>query len=429
MIDVIIIFERQPTGDTEQLYPFSLLHPSFELRLGAFKQYEKIAHAFPSSSIHFTSNRIDILSSFHARYGYVDQGLIQGHVLVLFGDILYSSQTLRTLVHEIKHGLAQGLQAFRLIAQTNNEPLGYFLHNPAPTTTNRILDRCIWEVQQSLPCNASYPRLNNLWDIFPHISTMIADDRNQYEHFHIEDNPNHLLKLISRHVHVIEPDNVFIAPTATIAPMTVLDAKEGAIIIDDGATIMPMTSIIGPCYIGKNSIVRAGSTLYHDTVIGERCKVGGEIENAIMQGYANKQHYGFMGHSFLGEWVNLGAGTTTSDLKNNYGDIRIKFAGREVNSGRMFLGLLCGDHSKAAINTTFSTGTVVGISSNIFGFDYPERFVQSFSWGGHKDSTIFDITQAIAIAQRVMARRNKQLLPEEEALLRKEFASVISQSD
>ena len=426
MIDHILLCERQQQRDTEQLYPFSLLHPAWELRIGAHKQYEKIARLFPQTTLHYTSHRHDVLASFYARYSYTPSHHITGSVLVLFADILCTATSLRSLIQEIKHGIAQEKYAFRLISATNKQPLGYYLHGVTRLSYDAILTKCIWDIHDSISCSGDYPHLQHLWDIFPHISSSIADDCLLYSDYVAPNHAQRIDILRQQNSHLVAPENIYIVPTATIASMTVLDASDGAIIIDDGATIMPMTSIIGPCYIGKNSIVRAGSTLYHDTVIGERCKIGGEIENSIVQGYSNKQHYGFMGHSFLGEWVNLGAGTTTSDLKNNYGDIRITFPEREINSGRMFLGLLCGDHSKAAINTSFSTGTVVGISSNIFGGEYPERFVQSFSWGGKKDSTVFDITQAIGIAQRVMARRQKILLPEEESLLRKEFAEVMN---
>ncbi len=179
--------------------------------------------------------------------------------------------------------------------------------------------------------------------------------------------------------------------------------------------------LVGPCFIGDNSIIKIGAKIYEKTAIGEWCKVGGEVENSIIHAYANKQHDGFLGHSYLGEWVNLGADTNTSDLKNTYGKISAILRNKEVNSERMFLGLMAGDHTKSGINTMFTTGTVAGVSSNVIGAGYPPRSIPSFSFGGFKDSPVYDFQKAIDVAKTVMLRRQKELLPEEEALLKMEF--------
>jgi UDP-N-acetylglucosamine diphosphorylase/glucosamine-1-phosphate N-acetyltransferase len=151
------------------------------------------------------------------------------------------------------------------------------------------------------------------------------------------------------------------------------------------------------------------------------CKVGGEVEGSIFQGYSNKQHDGFLGHSYICEWVNLGADTNNSDLKNNYGNVKVYVDGKIVDTGHQFVGLFMGDHSKAGINTMFNTGTVVGVSSNVFGAGFPPKFIPSFSWGGADKMIEYDIEKAVETAKAVMKRRDIKMTKEYETLLRKIF--------
>jgi UDP-N-acetylglucosamine diphosphorylase/glucosamine-1-phosphate N-acetyltransferase len=146
--------------------------------------------------------------------------------------------------------------------------------------------------------------------------------------------------------------------------------------------------------------------------------VGGEIENSIMLGYSNKQHDGFLGHSYLGRWVNLGADTNTSDLKNNYGTIRVTLNGEEVNTGRMFLGSLIGDHSKTGINTMLNTGSIIGVAANIFGGGFPPKSIPSFSWGGSDGFETFRLDRALELARTVMGRRKVEFTDADARLLR-----------
>lgn len=219
-------------------------------------------------------------------------------------------------------------------------------------------------------------------------------------------------------VSLAKPANVHIHPTASIGLGTVLDATDGPIVIGEGARIFPNCTIMGPCVIGKNSVVKIGAKIYEGTTIGPTCKVGGEIENSIVLGYSNKQHDGYLGHSYLGQWVNLGADTNTSDLKNDYSNVKVFPENEEIDTGSLFVGLLMGDHSKSAINTQFNTGTVVGVSSNIFDAGFPPKWIPSFSWGGANELVSYRADKAIAVARIVLERRKMELLPSEEELLR-----------
>jgi UDP-N-acetylglucosamine diphosphorylase/glucosamine-1-phosphate N-acetyltransferase len=151
------------------------------------------------------------------------------------------------------------------------------------------------------------------------------------------------------------------------------------------------------------------------------CKVGGEVEGSIIHSFSNKQHDGFLGHAYLGMWVNLGADTNNSDLKNNYGNVKVYVNGAMVDSGSMFVGLTMGDHAKSGINTMFNTGTVVGVSSNVFGSDFPKKYVPSFAWGGADGMTVYDVDRSIEVARRVMARRKVAMTEEDAQLLREVF--------
>ena len=207
-------------------------------------------------------------------------------------------------------------------------------------------------------------------------------------------------------VHILVPENVAIAKGATIQPGVVINAENGPVWIDEGATIMANSVLVGPLYIGKKSTIKIAAKIYENTSIGPVCKVGGEVEGCIIHGYSNKQHDGFLGHAYLAEWVNLGADTNNSDLKNNYGSVTVNINGHPVNTGERFVGLIMGDHSKCAINTMFNTGTVVGACCNIFGAGMPPKFVPSFSWGGAEELVAYKFEKAMAVAKIVMERRN-----------------------
>lgn len=223
-------------------------------------------------------------------------------------------------------------------------------------------------------------------------------------------------------VHFLSPAEIMIEDGAVVKPGCVLDAEEGPIRIARGCTIFPNSTIIGPVSVGEGSVIKAGALIAGNTSIGPLCKVGGEVEATIFQGYANKQHGGFLGHSYIGAWVNLGADTNTSNLKNNYGPVRVTVGAEQIDTGLQFVGLIMGDHSKSAINSMFNTGTVVGVSSNIFGNGFPPKYVPSFSWGAAGETfTTFNADKAIDVARRVMLRRNIQLTAQEELLFRTIF--------
>ena len=221
---------------------------------------------------------------------------------------------------------------------------------------------------------------------------------------------------VSKGVYLVAEENIYISKTAQVKPGVVIDASDGPVWIDEGVKIMPNATLQGPIYIGKNSLVKIGAKLYENTTIGPVCKVGGEIEGSIIQGYSNKQHDGFLGHAYLGSWINIGADTNNSDLKNNYGKIQVFLNGNLMNTGKQFLGLIMGDHSKTAINTMFNTGTIVGVNCNVFGTGMPPKFIPSFSWGGAEKLVEYRLDKSMEVAKLVMSRRKVSFTDKEEKL-------------
>lgn len=221
--------------------------------------------------------------------------------------------------------------------------------------------------------------------------------------------------------YLLNPSQIYIGKGSKIKPCVVLDAESGPIYIGENVKIFPNAVVEGPAYIGDGTSLKINAKIYENTSIGPVCKVGGEVEGSILHGYSNKQHDGFLGHAYIGEWCNLGAGTSNSDLKNNYGNVKVWVDGKFIDSGSMFVGLTMGDHSKAGVNTMFNTGTVVGVSSNVFGAGFPPKFIPSFSWGGAAGLTTYKLDKGLEVAERVMARRKIKLGAREEKLFRTIF--------
>ena len=200
----------------------------------------------------------------------------------------------------------------------------------------------------------------------------------------------------------IAPHNIFIEKGASVECAT-LNAQGGKIYIGKDSEIMEGALIRGPFALSEHSCVKMGAKIYEGTTIGPYSKVGGEVQNSVILGYSNKGHDGYLGNSVIGEWCNLGADTNNSNLKNDYSEVKVwnYTTQRFKKTGLQFCGLIMGDHSKSAINTMFNTGTVVGVSANVFGAGFPRNFIPSFSWGGAHGLDVYTLSKSIATAQRV----------------------------
>ncbi len=205
-----------------------------------------------------------------------------------------------------------------------------------------------------------------------------------------------------------------------VVEFAILNSQAGPIYIGKGAEVMEGSKVRGPFALCDHATLKMDAKVYGPTTIGPHCKVGGEVNNSVILGYSNKAHDGFLGNSVIGEWCNLGADTNTSNLKNNYEEVKLWSYTDDsfVPTGLQFCGTIMGDHSKCGINTMLNTGTVVGVNANIYGAGYQRNFVPSFSWGGTSGYVDFDLAKAVKIAEAVYARRGKEFDATEKAILK-----------
>lgn len=243
-------------------------------------------------------------------------------------------------------------------------------------------------------------RIENTWDIFAKNDAAIREDFELLTE-------DRFSQPIPKSVNVIAPENIFIEEGAKLEFVT-LNASTGPIYIGKNAEIMEGSVIRGPFALCEEAQVKLATKVYGATTVGPHCRIGGEVNNSVLFGYSNKGHDGFLGNSVLGEWCNIGADSNNSNLKNNYEEVRLWSYETEgfAPTGLQFCGLMMGDHSKCGINTMFNTGTVVGVSTNIFGSGFPRNFVPSFSWGGASGFTTYITKKAFETAKIVMSRRH-----------------------
>ena len=212
--------------------------------------------------------------------------------------------------------------------------------------------------------------------------------------------------------------DIFIEKGAKVS-CSILNSESGPIYIGKNAEVMEGSIIRGPFAMGESAVLKMGAKIYGATTLGPYCKVGGEVNNSVLFGYSSKAHDGFLGNSVIGEWCNLGADSNNSNLKNNYANVKIWNYKEErfKNTDLQFCGLVMGDHSKCGINTMFNTGTIVGVSANIFGSGFPRNFIPSFNWGGAAGFSIYKLQKALEVAEKVFGRRKLSFDKVEQGIL------------
>lgn len=264
---------------------------------------------------------------------------------------------------------------------------------------------------QAIEYDGECIQVQNTWDIFSKNSLALQADFDLLT----KDRTSQPIPSNNR---VIAPENIFIEEGAVVECAT-LNASPGPIYISKGSTVMEGSMIRGGFFLGEYSVTKMGTRIYGPTTIGPGCKVGGEVTNTVIFGNSNKGHEGYLGNSVLGEWCNIGADTNSSNLKNDYSTVKLWSYQTESFSktNLQFCGLMMGDHSKCGINTMFNTGTVVGVSSNIFGCGYPRNFIPSFSWGGASGFTTYKLEKAFQTARVMMERRGICFTAEDEKIL------------
>ena len=263
--------------------------------------------------------------------------------------------------------------------------------------------------------SVEYTRILNLWDIFSKNSEELKHDFNLITKDRESQKPNSTNSILGE-------ENLFIEEGAEVN-CSIINATTGPVYIAKDAIVMEGSIIRGPFALCEASQTKLGAKIYGATTIGPHSKVGGELNNVVIFGYTNKWHDGFLGNSVLGEWCNLGADSNNSNLKNNYAEVRLwdYHTTRFVSTGLQFCGLIMGDHSKCGINTMFNTGTVVGVSANIFGAGFLRNFIPSFTWGGPQGKSTYQLAKVFEVAEKVMKRRNLVFDDTEKSILTKVF--------
>ncbi len=391
----IILYEDSRYSD---LYPLTYLRPVWDLRCGAFSLKQRLMKDKNSANIccHWAGRDRNVFS----KAGPENKGpviLINGRAFITKNDrgSLLKAKGNSVILSD-GNVIALKLGSWRLLGNAlSGEPTEILLQQLAEGAK---------EIK-------SRSRLfNHLWEMVDFNRTAIEHD---FVYFKAD------FQKLPKGVYLLgKRSNLKISAKAVIEPGSVIDTRQGPVIIEAGAVIRPFSLIEGPCYIGPDTLID-GAKIRPGVSVGQDCKLAGEIEESVILDFTNKHHDGFLGHSYLGSWVNLGAQTCNSDLKNNYGSITVWSNGKYVDSGLIKVGCFIGDHSKTAIGTMINTGAVVGIGCNIFG-GAVKKYLPSFSWGCSDMFHDHKLEKALATCLMVMGRR-KQELPERDVELMKKI--------
>lgn len=356
-----------------QLLPFTYTRPVADLRVGILTIREKW-----EKMLGYTTSSV------------TEDYLVDKFPMVEFNDNIFINASIipsENIVKMIK-SLTENNAIF-----LDNEPLAFFAKKDQEVNfdTYNVTDYSFKDII----------KIENTWDIFK-LNGEAIDRDFQLLTSGRDSQP------IPESVVVFNEQQIFIEEGAVL-PLCSLNATEGPIYIGKDSEIMEGALIRGPFALCNNATVKMGAKIYGPTTIGPHSKIGGEINNCVIFGYSNKGHDGFLGNSVVGEWCNLGADTNNSNLKNNYAEVRLwdYETERFAKTGLQFCGLMMGDHSKCGINTMFNTGTVIGVSANVFGSGFPRNFIPSYSWGGYSGMMTYKTNKAFEVAKVVMERRNE----------------------
>ena len=395
----IVIFEDD---NFDNFYPFSINHSAFEVRIGTNKNLDRILNViktlFDDYHIYLIvrSELADLIKERYPDFSVNPKKIPEG--LYLNGSAIYSYELIKLFLNEeFKYSNNNNLIACKNHNDIMIEDFYSFINESLSVTKNVEIDY-----------------LNYIWDLFPIVEKEMHLDFNTFYSSH--DYYSHI-SLIK-----VNDDKIAISDNVQINAGVILDASNGPIIIDQDAIINNGAIIEGPVYIGKKTVISSGSKIRSNTYIGDSCKVGGEVSNSIFQGYSNKVHDGFLGHSFIGEWVNIGAGTNNSNLKNNYGLVNISLNNKIIPTNHQFLGSFIGDYTRVAIGTNFNTGVCVGFAANIFNYDMSQKHIDSFSWG---NTDFVDLEKLISTIKIMKKRRKINLHKQEEIYIENLYNKLI----
>ncbi len=394
-----------------QFYPLTYMRPVYLLRPGILPLYQRYASYFKEASVYLAvRNQISPMVLQQGQdipINFVKKG--KGDVLMLNGRIRDYGD------------LPKSVEGCRLntVFKNRGKIIGVLFKQDSLTSVSELTTP--ESFRELLPkyksVTADYDTTatlyEHLWEIVLDLSDSIQKDFKQLEPTLLAPhNPK-----IHDGCHFINENTIYLGNDLEIFPTAVIDASNGPVYIGANSKIMPQAAIYGPSFIGANSTVLRGKI--SGSSIGPNSRVGGEVEASIFQSYVNKYHDGFIGHSYVGSWVNFGAMTTNSDLKNNYSNVRVTVNGLEINTGLLKVGSFIGDHCRFGIGTLLNTGINIGVGSNIFGGTLiSDKEVAPFSWGSTGKFVKSDIEKTIETSKKVFERREMQLKPKEEEILR-----------
>ncbi|PKP52824.1 MAG: glucose-1-phosphate thymidylyltransferase [Bacteroidetes bacterium HGW-Bacteroidetes-1] len=368
------------------LLPLTFTRPVADIRFGILTIREKWEMYLKS-----------VTSSLTEDYLSIKYPLVKDEINMLINGSICPTKELVKQVNALKEGQAL-IKEETIIAMCLN---AHSLENIGDSNEDMI----------AIECKSDFLKIQNTWDIFNLNDQAIKEDFALIT-------KGRKSKQISETNRCINPERIFVEEGAIIE-FAILNASSGPIYIGKGAQIMEGCIIRGSFALCDYGVLKMGAKIYGPVTIGPYSKVGGEVSSSVIFGFTNKSHDGFLGHSVLGEWCNLGADTNNSNLKNTYEEVKVWSYAEDcfVQTGLQFCGTIMGDHTKCGINTMFNTGTVVGVNSNIYGSGFQRNFVPSFSWGGTHGLIDYDLKKAIKTAEIVYARRNKNFDKVEKAIL------------
>ncbi len=394
-----ILFEDPSHFD---LLPLCYTRPVFDLRVGIDRLSEKWNRFLPSSPTQMAAGFLA------ARFSNFDPSK---ESIFLNGKFIPNESFVK--------GLLEACQPGHFVQNELGEILAFSCHPSILVDFDGIVteEKLINYNLKPLPkLELDRPAVRFPWDIFKLNGATIREDVDHLMSTRSSVQPN------DRHSIIYGGDNLFMEPGVKMRA-AIINAEDGPVYLGHGVQIQENAVIHGTHAICESSTISMGAKLRGDSTVGPHSKIGGEVGNSVIQGFSNKGHDGYLGNSVLGQWCNLGADTNTSNLKNNYTEVKIwnYKTERFAKTGSLFCGLIMGDHSKCGINTMFNTGTVVGVSANVFGGGYQRNFIPSFTWGGTNNMSTFALKKSFGVAEAVMKRRNIEFDEAEKSIMTEVF--------
>ena len=395
------IYLYETRASALKLEPITLTRTVFELRCGAFTFLERLRLLRSDGSVSLFV-REELVGITEARFDELavnPQSVSEG--LWLNSAVLWSEALLKLL--ESKGGVLTSdgcVVGAHLSSDAGQKWLeaGGPVETPCPEILGKEAD--------------DLKIITYLWDCINENGHAIEEDATHFPLGEVKGD-------IDDGVHILNRDNIYVPEGTKVKAGAILDGESGPVIIGENVTVQSGAYLEGPLYVGDCTLIKAGAKIFGETSLGHGCKIGGEVAESIFQSWSNKQHDGFIGHAYIGEWVNLGAGTNNSDLKNNYTSVEVTVHGELIDTGSLFVGLFMGDHSKSAIGTPFNTGTIVGPACNVVAAGFPPKVIPPFSWVMNREFQKYNFQKFVETAKAVKERRGQLFSEVEESFFRR----------